>query len=61
MERRAEIETGVLPTGHPYAGIGSGSQLVLSIPALSFIAEASTPKAVGRLWRSCLTRSPVMT
>ena len=54
MEVRPHIETGTLPTGHPYARIGSGSRLVLSIPALSFIAEASTPNAVGRLWRSWL-------
>ncbi len=54
MAQRVDIENGILPTGHPYARIGSGSRLVLSIPALSFIAEASTPKAVGRLWRSWL-------
>ncbi len=54
MERRVDIEAGTLPTGHPYARIGSGSRIVLSIPALSFIAEATTPKAVGRLWRSWL-------
>jgi pimeloyl-ACP methyl ester carboxylesterase len=54
MKDRLPIETGTLPTGQPYARIGSGSRLVLSIPALSFIAEASTPKAVGRLWRSWL-------
>lgn len=51
---RPDIENGVLPGGHPWARIGSGSRVVLSIPALSFIQEASTPKAVGRLWRSWL-------
>ncbi len=54
MGQQADIDSGTLPTGQPYARIGSGSRLVLSIPALSFIAEASTPKAVARLWRSWL-------
>jgi pimeloyl-ACP methyl ester carboxylesterase len=48
------IETGTLPSGHPYARIGSGSRPVLSLPGLSFIAEASTAKASGRLWRTWL-------
>jgi pimeloyl-ACP methyl ester carboxylesterase len=47
-----EIETGQLPRGHPYARIGSGSRLVLSIPSLSFIAEPTTPKAAERQWRA---------
>ena len=51
MTERPLVETGTLRTGQPYARIGSGSRLVLSIPALSFIQEASTPKAAGRLWR----------
>lgn len=54
MAAYAEIETGVLPTGQPFSRIGSGSRLVLSLPSLSFIAEASTPKAAGRLWRTWL-------
>ncbi|HEU0236071.1 MAG TPA: hypothetical protein VFR14_06475 [Candidatus Limnocylindrales bacterium] len=54
MGPRIDIETGVLPTGHPYSRIGSGGRLVLSIPGLSFIPEASTPQAVGRLWRTWL-------
>lgn len=48
------IETGTLRSGHPFARIGSGSRLVLSLPSLSFIQEATTPKAAGRLWRSWL-------
>lgn len=48
------VETGTLPGGHPYARIGSGSRVVLSLPGLSFIAEASTPKAAKRLWRTWL-------
>jgi pimeloyl-ACP methyl ester carboxylesterase len=48
------VETGTLPTGHPFARIGTGSRLVLSIPSLSFIAEAATPAAARRLWRSWL-------
>jgi pimeloyl-ACP methyl ester carboxylesterase len=51
---QATIETGVLPSGHPYARIGTGPELVVSLPSLSIIAEASSPKAVGRLWRSWL-------
>jgi pimeloyl-ACP methyl ester carboxylesterase len=54
MEQRAVIDVGTLPTGQPYARIGTGSRLVLSIPALSFIEEASTPRAAARLWRSWL-------
>jgi pimeloyl-ACP methyl ester carboxylesterase len=46
------VETGALPTGQPYARVGSGSRVVLSIPGLSFTHEPSTPKAVARLWRS---------
>jgi pimeloyl-ACP methyl ester carboxylesterase len=49
-----DVETGVLGSGHPFARIGSGSTLVLSIPSLSFIAEATTPKVARRLWRSWL-------
>jgi pimeloyl-ACP methyl ester carboxylesterase len=49
-----DVETGILSSGHPYARIGSGSRLVLSLPSLSFIAEASTPKAARRLWRTWL-------
>jgi pimeloyl-ACP methyl ester carboxylesterase len=52
--RHPTIECDVLPSGHPIARIGSGSRLVLSIPALSIIEAASTPKAVARLWRSWL-------
>lgn len=48
------IETGFLPTGHPCARIGDGRRVVLSVPSLSFIEEATTPKAVRRLWRSWL-------
>lgn len=46
------IETGFLPTGHPCARIGDGRRVVLSVPSLSFIEEATTPRAVRRLWRS---------
>ena len=40
-----DIETGVLPAGHPYARIGTGSRIVLYIPGLSFTAEPATVKA----------------
>lgn len=48
------IETGALPTGHPYARIGSGPRIVLYIPGLSFTAEPSTPKVVRRSWKAWL-------
>jgi len=32
----ALIDTGRLPSGHPYARIGTGERVVLSIPGLSF-------------------------
>jgi pimeloyl-ACP methyl ester carboxylesterase len=54
MDNPASIETGMLSGGHPFARIGTGSRLVLSLPSLSFIAEATNPKAVGRLWRQWL-------
>jgi pimeloyl-ACP methyl ester carboxylesterase len=54
MDPHVDIETGILAGGHPYARIGSGSRLVLSIPSLSLIEDATTPKAVGRRWRSWL-------
>jgi pimeloyl-ACP methyl ester carboxylesterase len=49
-----DVEIGVLPSGHPFTRIGSGSLLVLSLPGLSFIPEASTPQAAARLWRTWL-------
>lgn len=54
MRETVPIETGTLPTGHTYARIGAGSRLVLSVPSLSIIPEATTPGAVRRLWRSWL-------
>lgn len=51
---KVAVETGTLASGHPYARIGSGSRVVLSIPSLSFIAEASTPAQARRLWKSWL-------
>ena len=38
----ADIETGVLPAGHPYARIGTGSRTVLYVPGLSFTAEPAS-------------------
>lgn len=52
MPSDTAIETGSLPTGHPYARIGSGPRIVLYIPGLSFTAEPSTPKAVRRSWKA---------
>ena len=48
------IESGVLPSGHPYALIGTGSRVVLSIPGLSFTHEPAKPASVRRAWRRWL-------
>lgn len=48
------IETGRLPSGHPYARIGSGSRVVLSIPGLSFAADVAMPASVRRSWKRWL-------
>jgi pimeloyl-ACP methyl ester carboxylesterase len=54
MAREIAIETGALPSGHPYARIGSGSRIVLYLPGMSFTADPSTPKSVRRSWRAWL-------
>jgi pimeloyl-ACP methyl ester carboxylesterase len=48
------IETGALPSGHPYAQIGNGSRVVLSIPGLSFTHEPAKPASVRRSWKRWL-------
>ena len=48
------IETGRLPSGHPYARIGSGERIVLSIPGLSFTADVAKPASVRRSWKRWL-------
>ena len=48
------IESGVLPRGHPYARIGTGSRIVLSIPGLSFTHEPAKPGSVRRSWKRWL-------
>jgi pimeloyl-ACP methyl ester carboxylesterase len=48
------IETGRLPSGHPYARIGSGARVVLSIPGLSFTADVAKPATVRRSWKRWL-------
>ena len=50
----AAIETGRLPSGHPYARIGSGSRVVLSIPGLSFTADVPKPASIRRSWKRWL-------
>ncbi len=52
--RDVAIETGVLPSGHPFARIGSGTRVVLYLPGLSFTAEPSTPKSIRRWWKGYL-------
>lgn len=54
MGQHVDIEIGVLSAGQPFTRIGSGSHVVLSLPGLSFIQEASTPRAAARLWRTWL-------
>jgi pimeloyl-ACP methyl ester carboxylesterase len=48
------IETGALPSGHPYAQIGNGSHVVLSIPGLSFTHESAKQASVRRSWKRWL-------
>ena len=54
MADAVAIDTGVLPAGHPYARIGSGSRTVLYIPGLSFTADASKPSTIRRSWKRWL-------
>jgi pimeloyl-ACP methyl ester carboxylesterase len=54
MPEGTAIETGALPSGHPYARIGSGPRIVVYFPGLSFTAEPSTPKSVRRSWKAWL-------
>lgn len=54
MGEGTAIETGALPSGHPYARIGSGPRIVLYLPGLSFTAEPSKPASVRRSWRAWL-------
>jgi pimeloyl-ACP methyl ester carboxylesterase len=49
-----DVETGVLPTGHPYARIGSGSRPVVYLPGLSFTAEPSSVASIRRSWKRWL-------
>ena len=49
MRCMVEIETGVLPAGHPFARIGTGSRTVLYIPGLSFTAEPASVKVHASL------------
>jgi pimeloyl-ACP methyl ester carboxylesterase len=48
------VDTGRLPSGHPYARIGSGPRVVLSIPGLSFTADVSKATSVRRSWKRWL-------
>ncbi len=50
----APIETGILPSGHPYARIGVGERVVLSIPALAIIEFSTKPATVARQWKAWL-------
>ena len=54
MADAAEIDTGILPTGHPYARIGTGSRIVLYMPGLSFTAEPPSAGSTRRAWRRWL-------
>lgn len=48
------VETGALPSGHPYARIGAGSRIVLYIPGLSFTADPPTVPSTRRSWKAWL-------
>ena len=48
------IETGRLPSGHPYARIGSGHRVVLSIPGLSWSDDVAKPAQIRRWWKGWL-------
>jgi pimeloyl-ACP methyl ester carboxylesterase len=48
------VEAGTLASGHPYGRIGAGSRVVISIPSLSFIPDATTAAAVRQRWRTWL-------
>lgn len=50
----AVIETGRLPSGHPYAQIGAGPRVALSIPGLSFTADVAKPSSIRRSWKRWL-------
>ena len=50
----SEVETGVLPGGHPYARIGTGWRTVLYIPGLSFTAEPAKVSSIRRMWKAWL-------
>ncbi len=54
MANDTPIQTGRLPSGHPYARFGHGSRIVLYIPGLSFTADVPTPKSVARAWKAWL-------
>jgi pimeloyl-ACP methyl ester carboxylesterase len=54
MAKATDIETGALPTGHPFARIGSGSRTVLYMPGLSFTAEPSSVGSTRRSWKRWL-------
>ena len=48
------VDTGVLPAGHPYTRIGSGSRVVLYLPGLSFTADPVKPASARRAWKRWL-------
>ena len=54
MAEPVDVETGVLPAGHPYARIGSGSRTVVYIPGLSFTADPSKVSTIRRSWKAWL-------
>jgi pimeloyl-ACP methyl ester carboxylesterase len=45
------IESGSLPTGQPFARIGTGPRTVVYLPGLSFTHVPEPPKAIARAWK----------
>ena len=48
------IDIGVLPSGHPFVRIGTGSRQVLSIPGLLFTAEPPSTRQANFQWKAWL-------
>ncbi len=50
------VETGRLASGHPYARLGDGARVVLSIPGLGITSEPAKPRSARLVWRRWLPR-----
>ena len=43
-----DVETGTLPSGHPYARYGGGSRTVVSIPGLMLTADSPSQRELDQ-------------